>query len=175
MRNSLGQLVKMRLDTLIDGFRAYLDTFRYKHYRRKYDIHPTFRFNGPGIQLYGDGKIAIGHGSYLGSMSSIQSVDGHTVEIGVKCSISHNVRIYTMNREPDQDMSSDDIKVRKGDVKIGDYCWIGVNVFIREGVVIGDNCVIGANSVVTCDLPSDTVCGGVPAKVLYVKAYAKEK
>jgi len=123
--------------------------------------------------MYGEGMIVIGQGSYLGSLSTIQSVEGQKVEIGMKCSISHNVRIYTMNREPNQDMSKDEIETRKGDVRIGDYCWIGVNVFIREGVTIGDNCVIGANSVVTSDMPSHTVCGGVPAKILYVKDYAR--
>lgn len=42
----------------------------------------------------------------------------------------------------------DSIEIERGDVIIGDNCWIGANVFICQGVKIGDYVIIGANSVV---------------------------
>lgn len=51
-------------------------------------------------------------------------------------------------------------------VTIGKDCWIGGNATILPGVTIGDNVVVAAGAVVTKDLPSNTVCGGVPARVL---------
>jgi len=54
----------------------------------------------------------------------------------------------------------------KKPVKIGDRCWIGTNVIIQPGVTIGDNVVIGSASVVTKDIPSNSIAVGVPAKVI---------
>ncbi|OWT33038.1 hypothetical protein BGI41_04520 [Methanobrevibacter sp. 87.7] len=54
----------------------------------------------------------------------------------------------------------------KKPVKIGKRCWIGVNAIILPGVTIGDNVVIGAGSVVTHDIPSNTVAVGSPARVI---------
>ncbi len=51
-------------------------------------------------------------------------------------------------------------------VKIGSTCWFGANVTVCPGVTIGDNCVIGAGSVVTHDIPDNSLAVGVPAKVV---------
>lgn len=51
-------------------------------------------------------------------------------------------------------------------VKIGNDCWFGANVVVCPGVTIGDRCVIGAGSVVTRDIPSDSLAAGVPCRVL---------
>lgn len=47
---------------------------------------------------------------------------------------------------------------------IEDDVWIGRNAIIMPGVRIGKGSIIGAGSVVTKDVPSYTVVGGVPAK-----------
>ena len=52
------------------------------------------------------------------------------------------------------------------DVKIGNYCFIGMDVKVFPGVTIGDNVIVGANSIVMNDIPSYSVCVGVPAKVI---------
>lgn len=48
----------------------------------------------------------------------------------------------------------------KGEIIIGDNVWIGDKATILGGVTIGDNVIVGANSVVTHDVPSNTVSGG---------------
>ncbi len=45
-------------------------------------------------------------------------------------------------------------------------CWIGANSVILPGVTIGENSVVAAGSVVTKDVPADTVVAGVPARVI---------
>lgn len=51
-------------------------------------------------------------------------------------------------------------------ITIGDDCWFGSRVSVMPGVSIGDRVTIGSGSVVTRDIPSDSVAVGVPAKVV---------
>lgn len=51
-------------------------------------------------------------------------------------------------------------------ITIGNNCWLASNAVVCAGVTISDNCVIGAGSVVTKDIPSDSLAVGVPAKVI---------
>ncbi len=53
-----------------------------------------------------------------------------------------------------------------GKIKIGDNSFIGHNAIIMPGVTIGKNVVIGAGSVVTKDIPSNSLAVGVPARVI---------
>ena len=48
---------------------------------------------------------------------------------------------------------------------IGNNCFIGMNSVILKGANIGDNVIIGAGSVVTGNIPSNTVAVGNPARV----------
>ena len=141
---------------------SYTQIYIYK----KYNLSRSFRFNGPGIQFYGNGKIITGENSYIGSYSRIQAGEGTSVIIGNNTAISHYVVIYTMNRVANQNFSKKNIKCVKKDVKVGNNCWIGYRVFIKEGVTIGDNVVIGAGSVVTKDIPSYSIAAGCPARVI---------
>lgn len=54
----------------------------------------------------------------------------------------------------------------KGEIKIGRNVWIGDKVSIFGGVTIGDNVIIGAGSIVTHDIPSNSMAVGAPAKVV---------
>jgi len=53
--------------------------------------------------------------------------------------------------------------VRGRPIRIGEDCWLGANVTVLPGVTIGDRCIIGAGSVVTKDVPDDSVYAGNPA------------
>lgn len=54
----------------------------------------------------------------------------------------------------------------KGEIKIGRNVWIGDKVSIFGGVTIGDNVIIGAGSIVTHDIPSNSMAAGMPARVI---------
>tara|TARA_Y100000991_G_C21928090_1_gene329580 strand:- start:144 stop:710 length:567 start_codon:yes stop_codon:yes gene_type:complete len=49
-------------------------------------------------------------------------------------------------------------------IKIGNDVWVGYNAMILKGVNIGDGAIVAAGSVVTKDVKSNTIVGGVPAK-----------
>ena len=53
-----------------------------------------------------------------------------------------------------------------GKIVIGNNVFVGTKVIIMHGVTIGDNSIIAAGAVVTKDVPSGSIVGGVPAKVI---------
>lgn len=53
-----------------------------------------------------------------------------------------------------------------GCIEIMDNCFIGANTVILPNVRIGPNVIIAAGSIITKDVPPNSVVGGVPAKVI---------
>lgn len=53
-----------------------------------------------------------------------------------------------------------------GMITVGDNVHIGTNSFIMPGVKIGNNVIVGCCSVVTHDVPDNTVVVGIPARVI---------
>ena len=51
-------------------------------------------------------------------------------------------------------------------VRIGDDCWIGSGATITAGVSVGQGSIVPAGSVVTRDVPPNSVVAGVPARVI---------
>lgn len=135
--------------------------------KAQYNIHPTVYW-GEDTLIYGNGNISVGENTYFGRNSYILSHPaGVNLKIGKHCSISHSVHIRTEQNKKKIHYQDDISSPPSGaDIVIGDYVWIGAHVFIRGGVSIGDNSIIGANSVVTHDVPANSVYGGVPARFI---------
>ncbi|WP_136610354.1 DapH/DapD/GlmU-related protein [Sinomonas albida] len=53
-----------------------------------------------------------------------------------------------------------------GGVKVGNRCWVGNNVVIAQGLAIGDGSILAANSVVTRDVPPESIVAGAPARII---------
>lgn len=54
----------------------------------------------------------------------------------------------------------------KGKVTIGNDVWLADNVTILSGVTIGDGACVANNTVVTKDVESYSIVGGIPAKII---------
>ncbi len=92
-------------------------------------------------------------------------LDEAPVTIGDDCFIGPNVSIYTACHSTDP-VERNSRREWALPVTIGNNVWIGGSVTILPGVTIGDNVTIGAGSVVTHDIPSNTVAVGNPCKVI---------
>jgi acetyltransferase-like isoleucine patch superfamily enzyme len=87
------------------------------------------------------------------------------ISIGDSVTITSGVRIIT------HDGSSGLVRDGRGrryqryaPVKIGNNVFVGVNSVILPGVTIGSNVVVAAGSVVTQDIPDNSIVGGIPAR-----------
>jgi maltose O-acetyltransferase len=92
-------------------------------------------------------------------------LDEAPVTIGDDCFIGPNVSIYTACHSTDP-VERNSRREWAESVIIGDNVWIGGSVTILPGVTIGDNVTIGAGSVVTKDIPSNSIAVGNPCKVI---------
>ena len=83
------------------------------------------------------------------------------ITIGDETQIAANVQLISNNHDLD-----DRNVITCKPINIGKRVWIGAGATILPGVSIGDNSVIGAASVVTKDVPSDTIVAGNPARFI---------
>lgn len=93
---------------------------------------------------------------------------GSNVFFGPNCSLMtpmHPLRWQERNIKFKDDKTAYDDEYAKP-ISIGDNCWIVANVVITGGVTIGEGCVIGAGSVVTKDIPANSLAAGNPCKVI---------
>jgi maltose O-acetyltransferase len=153
-----------RLSDLLLRLRAMFWHAVYCACRERCAIDSTFRFNGSGIQLDGDGCIESGAENYVRELCTMQAAPGRSIRVGRHCTISHNVRIYTTTAQPDFDLRTGSSPAAEASVTIGDGVWIGVNAFIAPGVSVDNNPAVGANCVVTCDIPPGEIWAGVPSR-----------
>ena len=123
------------------------------------DIGKFTAFAGSRIVVNEGAKLKIASG-YMNHSAVIECFE--SITIGQDVAISENVVIR----------DSDNHKVIKEGyqstkpIVIGNHVWIGMNSMILKGVSIGDGAVVAAGSVVTKDVPAESIVAGVPAKVI---------
>lgn len=119
-----------------------------------------------------EASIVIGDGTTIERLCHITSAG--LLKIGKDCVIAERVLITNAShdyRDINKTIMGGPLSVKP--VVIGDNCFFGMDCKVFPGVTIGDNVIVGANSIVMSDIPSFSVCAGVPAKV--IKKYDFEK
>ena len=121
-------------------------------------VDPSFRLFPPFYTDFGK-NIRIGRNVFVNAGCHFQDHGG--VVLGDGCQIGHNVVFATLNHGM---APADRHTTYPAPIVLGKNVWVGSNSTIVPGVTVGDNAVIGAGSVVTRDVPADTVVAGVPAR-----------
>lgn len=117
-------------------------------------VEPPFYF------CYGR-NIEIGEECFLNMGCTF--IDDAKIKIGNKVAFGPCVTIATVGHPIHPDYR----RLMYGSpVTIEENCWIGANTTICPGITIGKNSVIGAGSVVTKDIPENSVAVGNPCKVI---------
>lgn len=119
---------------------------------------------------------AVGENCYF--QSNYLPAEPFLVTLHDNVAISAGVRIVThsaLNTVFNHEEETDRYLCRYGRVEIGSNVYVGADAIINYGVTIGDNCIIAAGAVVTKDVPSGSVVGGVPAKIIGSYQDSKKK
>ena len=106
-------------------------------------------------------NIKIGKNVFINACCRFQDQGG--IEIGDGSLIGHNTTIATLNHDFNPDKRAN---LHPSPVKIGKNVWIGSDSTILPGVEIGDGSVIGAGSIVTKNVPANSIAVGSPARVI---------
>ena len=111
-------------------------------------------------------KIKIGRHTYISPKAYLDHHRKHSIEIGENCYITRDCIILDHTQENQGGPLKLWGEIEFKNVKIGNNVFIGVKSVIMPGVSIGDNTIIGAMSLVTNDIPANSVAFGSPAKVV---------
>lgn len=116
----------------------------------------------PGCTFTGGRDIQIGSGSFVNVGCYFEAVA--PIRIGQDCQVAMSVTLVTSFHA----LGAEGVTQRRdaAPVTIGRRCWLGANVIVLPGVTIGDDVVIAAGAVVTRNLRSGAVYGGVPARFI---------
>lgn len=137
--------------------------------------------HGCRFDLKGDNsnRLQIGKNCEIGDYVHIVAHD--SVKLGDNVLIASKVFIsdtshgnYTGQNQDGPNTRPNDRPLHTKPVVIESNVWLGDNVVVLPGVTIGSGSIIGANSVVSKDVPKNTISVGVPAKVIKEYNFDKE-
>lgn len=110
-------------------------------------------------------EINIGKDSTMETCYMVCMGQNNSITIGNDCMFSGKVEMWNSDTHLITDMERNGINPSKP-INIGNHVWLGKNVKILKGVTIGNNSVVGMGSIVTKDIPENSIAAGNPAKII---------
>lgn len=120
-------------------------------------IEPPFHSNFGGHHVH--------FGNYVYANFNFTAVDDTHIYVGDYTMFGPNVTLATAGHPILPELREKAYQYNMS-IYIGRNCWLGAGVCVMPGVTIGDNTVIGAGSVVTNDIPANSVAYGTPCRVI---------
>ena len=148
-------------------------------------LDPSVQFDG-SITVVGTGNVTIGPKSRIGDLAEFTTNGEGKIRIGQEVRLNRGATVCAdaLVSIGDFSLVGEFVSIRDANhgivpgvrireqplearaIHIGRDVWVGRGVCILPGVTLGDGAVIGANSVVTKDVPPNTIAAGIPARVL---------
>jgi len=125
-----------------------------------FDAHLGYNFS-PIINI--GNNVSINPDCHIGAINRIDIGDG--VLIASKVFITDHFH-GEINSNSIKTPPSERKLYSKGPVLIERNVWLGEGVVVLPGVTIGENSIIGANSVITKNIPKNSVVGGNPSRII---------
>lgn len=126
--------------------------------------------NLKGVHIEIDGNnctLTIGKRCVIGEGCYFSARENNTqLHIGDDCMFSRNVKLMTSDGH---DILNNTLKNRINlaqNITIGQHVWLADGAIVLKGRNIGSGSVVGINSVVTKDVPKNSVVAGNPAKII---------
>jgi len=118
------------------------------------------------IQTGLGGRLTIANNTHIQPRCQINAYKSD-IRIGRHVEIAPNCALYSYNHSVDLGKDIGDQPITsKGGIIIEDDVWLGFGVIVLDGVKIGTGSIIGAGSVVTCNIPENSIAAGSPAKII---------
>lgn len=115
--------------------------------------------------------ITIGENTDIGGAYLSSKGKDTTLSIGSGCMLSRNINIMTYDGHPIYDATSKEQLNHPQDIRVGNNVWIAANASILKGVTVESGSVIGFGSIVTNDVPANSISAGIPAKKIKEHIY----
>lgn len=126
----------------------------------RYGTMPYNLRYGAYIEIVNGGRLTIGQGAANVGLTIMCAKE---VTIGNGVRIGRNVSIRDWNGSH---VIINDHYRNHAPVRIEDHVWLCTGCTIMPGVTVGEGSVVAANATVTKDVPSHSLVGGSPAKVI---------
>lgn len=150
------------------GYTGFMARSRFL-YRRAMDhflqvISKVVPYSGIRITLHRWRGVKIGNKVHIGPMVTIDDVYPNFVVLEDGVSLAGQIFILTHNKPMEYHKHL--VEAFLGPVIIKKNAWVAISVVILPGVTIGEGAIVASGSVVTKDVPPNTLVGGSPAKVI---------
>ena len=112
-------------------------------------------------------NLSLGHLACLGDGANLYTLGKVTVEAQAIVAQEAYLSAGT------HDFGHLSVPLQTAPILIQEYAFIGARAFVMPGVTVGARTVVGAGSVVTKDMPADSICAGNPCRVLKIREIIK--
>lgn len=113
------------------------------------------------IDLRNPRNIIIGNNVVINKKVLLDGRIG-SITIGNNVDIAQETNIWTLQHDPQDNLHG----IKSGSVIIDDYVWIASRATILPGIKIGRGAVVATGAIVTKNVNSSEIVGGIPAKVI---------
>jgi acetyltransferase-like isoleucine patch superfamily enzyme len=156
---------KFNILTINNAFVSH-STIKIDGQNNKLIVDEGVKLRSVNIIIRGDDcLITIGKNTTFGGIRIINVGKNNTISIGEDCLFADHIELWASDSHPIFNNKNQIINNEKP-VVIGNKVWIGSHVIILKGTTIADGSIIGMGTLVTNNVPPNTISVGNPNRII---------